>query len=272
MQFTWPRLSRQKQKTIKYKYTLLLAYPGDFMASMEKIKGFFTPKRLIFIALFAVFAFITQRINFSALVGADNQFFTLFQFFGPVAGAFLGPVVGVIAVFLAEAVDFFVVGKELTLVNAARLLPMLFATYFFATINSSQRTKLFKIFVPLAAISLFILHPVAREAWFFALYWTIPIIAVLLPKKYSNSVVARSLGATFTAHAVGGALWAWTIPMTSEMWVGLIPVVAYERLLFAAGIIVSYFVVNALLAFAVDRLRIDVKDILTINRKFAIKA
>jgi len=236
------------------------------------IKGFFTPKRLLFIALFAIFAFIMQRINFSALVGEENQFFTLFQFFGPIAGAFLGPIVGVVAVFLAEAVDSFVVGKELTLVNAARLLPMLFATYFFATINSSQRTRLFKMLVPLAAIILFVLTPAGREAWFFALYWTIPMVAVLLPKRYSDSVTARSLGATFTAHAVGGALWAWTVPMTAAQWVGLIPVVAYERLLFAAGIIISYFVMNALLAFAVDRLRIDVKDTLTINRKFAFKA
>src|SRR3989338_8254506 len=106
---------------------------------LMNIKEFFTPKRLLFISLFAVFAFITQRINFSALVGADNQFF------GPIAGAFLGPVVGVIAVFLAEITDFLVVGKELTLINIARLAPMLFATYFFATMNKEYRAKIFKI-------------------------------------------------------------------------------------------------------------------------------
>lgn len=240
---------------------------------LMNIKGFFTPKRLLFIALFAVFAFITQRINFSALVGAENQFFTVFQFFGPIAGAFLGPVVGVIAVFLAEAADFLVAGKELTLINIARLLPMLFATYFFATINKEDRSKIFKISVPLAAIFLFVLHPVGSQVWFFALYWTIPIIAVLLPKKYSNSVVARSLGATFTAHAVGGALWVWTVPMTAAQWIGLIPVVAYERALFASGIVISYIAVNALLAFVVDKLKLEVpSDVLRLNRKYAIKA
>jgi len=239
---------------------------------LMNIKEFFTPKRLLFIALFAVFAFIMQRINFSALVGADNQFFTLFQFFGPIAGAFLGPVVGVIAVFLAEAADFLVVGKEFTLINIARLAPMLFATYFFATMNKIDRSRIFKIAVPLAAIALFVMHPVGGQVWFFALYWTIPIIAVLLPKKYSNSVAARSLGATFTAHAVGGALWIWTIPMTAAQWVGLIPVVAYERALFATGIVISYIAVNALLAFVVDKLRIDAADVLKLNRKYAIKA
>ena len=225
---------------------------------MKNFKEFFTTKRLVFIALFAVFAFITQRINFSGLIGAENQFFTLFQFFGPIAGAFLGPVVGVIAVFLAEMSDFLIVGKEATLVNVIRLAPMLFATYFFATMNSSQRTKTFKIFVPLAAILLFVLHPVGREAWFFSLYWTIPIIAVLLPKKYSNSIIARSLGATFTAHAVGGALWIWTVPMTAAQWIGLIPIVAYERLLFAAGIGISYVALNFALDYVLVKLRIRV--------------
>ena len=239
---------------------------------LMNIKEFFTPKRLLFIALFAIFAFITQRINFSALVGADNQFFTLFEFFGPIAGAFLGPVVGVIAVFLAEAADFLVVGKEFTLINIARLAPMLFATYFFSTMNKINRSMIFKIAVPLAAIALFVMHPVGGQVWFFALYWTIPIIAVLLPKRYSDSVAARSLGATFTAHAVGGALWIWTIPMTAAQWVGLIPVVAYERALFATGIVISYIAVNALLAFVVDKLRIDAADVLKLNRKYAIKA
>ena len=232
----------------------------------------FTKKGIAFLILFVVFAFITQRINFSALVGAENQFFTVFQFFGPIAGSFLGPVVGVIAVFLAEAADFLVVGKELTLVNIGRLAPMLFATYFFATVNKQDRAKIFKIMVPLIAIALFVLHPVGRQAWFFALFWTIPIIAVLLPKKYSGSVISRSLGATFTAHAVGGALWAWTIPMTAAQWIALIPVVIYERALFAAGIGISFIVFNAVLDKVADKLKINVKDILTINKKFTLKA
>ena len=236
------------------------------------IKEFFTTKRMVFIALFVVFAFITQRINFSGLIGAENQFFTVFQFFGPIAGAFLGPVVGVLAVFLAEITDFLVVGKELTLINLARLLPILFATYFFATINKSDRSKLFKIAVPVVAIALFVMHPVGGTVWFFTLYWTIPIMATLLPKKYSNSIVARSLGATFTAHAVGGALWIWTVPMTSAQWIGLIPVVAYERALFAAGIGISYVIFNAFFDKVLDKLKIEIpSDVLKIDKRFTVR-
>jgi len=232
------------------------------------LKNFFTTKRLIFIALFAVFAFVTQRINFSGLVGAENQFFTVFQFFGPIAGAFLGPVVGVIAVFLAEVTDFFIVGKEATWVNVLRLAPMLFATYYFAT-----NKKSLNIVIPLTAIAMFVLHPVGREVWFFALFWTIPIIAKILPKKYSNSLIARSLGATFTAHAVGGALWIWTIPMTAAQWIGLIPVVAYERLLFAAGIAISYLALNMLLNKALNVFKVKIPvGVLRIDKRFILKA
>lgn len=235
---------------------------------MKDLKDFFTTKRIIFIALFAVFAFIAQRINFSGLIGAENQFFTVFQFFGPIAGAFLGPIVGVIAIFLAEITDFFVVGKEATWLNIWRLAPMLFAAYYFGS-----KKKNLNIIVPLVAIGLFILHPVGREAWFYSLFWTIPIIARLLPAKYSMSVPLRSLGATFTAHAVGGALWIWTVPMTKAMYVTLLPITAYERLLFAAGIGISYIAFNALFHKVLDKLNIKVPaDVLRLDKRFTIKA
>src|SRR3989344_7703103 len=104
-----------------------------------KLNKLLTINGIFFLVIFSVLVFVCDRINFSGLVGAENQFFTLFQFFGPIAGAFLGPIVGVIAVFLAEVTDFLVVGKEFTLINIARLAPMLFATYFFATMNKIDR-------------------------------------------------------------------------------------------------------------------------------------
>jgi len=228
----------------------------------------FTKKRVIFIAIFTILVLLGKQINFSPLVGADNQFFTLFQFFGPIAGGFLGSVFGVIAVLFAELIDFFIVGKETTLINVLRLTPMLFAAYYFGT-----KKKNLSILVPIIAITAFISHPVGREVWFFTLFWTIPIIAKLLPQKYSNSLISRSLGATFTAHAVGGAFWIWTVPMAAGQWVALIPIVIYERLLFAAGIAVSYVAFNALFDKVIDKLKISVPaDVLRIEKKFTVKA
>ena len=39
-------------------------------------------KRLYFFLLFVILVYFANKVNFSALVGTDNQFFTLFQFFG----------------------------------------------------------------------------------------------------------------------------------------------------------------------------------------------
>jgi len=228
----------------------------------------FTTKRLIFIAIFTVLVLIGKNINFSPLIGADNQFFTLFQFFGPIAGGFLGPIFGVITVLSAELINFFIAGKETTLINILRLSPMIFAAYYFGT-----KKRNLSIAVPLIAMAAFMLHPVGREVWYFSLFWTIPVIAKLLPKKYSNNIISRSLGATFTAHAVGGAFWIWTVPMAAGQWITLIPIVIYERVLFAAGIAVSYVAFNALFDKVLDKLKISIPaDVLRIEKKFTLKA
>ncbi|MBI2137966.1 hypothetical protein HYU13_00095 [Candidatus Woesearchaeota archaeon] len=206
-------------------------------------KRFFSKKRVLFIILFAALAFAAKKINFSALVGEPNQFFTLFQFFGPIAGSFLGPIVGGVSVLLTEIADFFIMGKGYSAVNLARLLPMVFAAYYFGM----KKKNAIGVAVPLLAIAAFVLHPAGREAWFFSLFWTIPVIVRILPDKFANNAVFKGLGATFTAHSVGGAVWVWAVPMTPEQWVALIPVVIYERLMFTGGIVASYLVMNTLL-------------------------
>lgn len=227
-----------------------------------------TKKRLMFVALFTILVFVGNKINFSTLVGAENQFFTLFQFFGPIAGSFLGATFGVIAVVFAELIDFFVAGKEATLLNIIRLAPMLFAAYYFGS-----KKKNLGVAVPIIAILAFVLHPVGREVWFFTLFWTIPIIGKLLPQKYSNNILVKSYGATFTAHSVGGALWVWTVPMTAAQWIALIPMVIVERFLFGAGIAVSYVAFNAVLDKLLEVFKIKVPaDVLRIDKKFTLKA
>ena len=207
-----------------------------------RLNKLITKKCILFLLIFSILVFVGDKINFSKLVGAENQFFTLFQFFGPVAGAFLGPVVGVLSVLIAEVASKIVNNATFDIVTILRLTPMLFAAWYFGT----KKDKL-SFFVPVAAIILFVAHPVGRQVWFFSLFWTIPIIIKMLPKKYGEKVFLRSLGATFTAHAVGGAMWNYIVPMTPAAWIALIPVVIYERLLFAGGIAVSFVLLNTLL-------------------------
>jgi len=268
------------------------------------MKNFSVSTKIFFAALFVLLVFITTKINFSKLVGTENQFFTVFQFFGPIAGGILGPLYGVLIVLaasftnlmasvfikepfgtpilllsilpLAAIAFFFGIRKDtfsfifrivsivffayagFALVVASilyyalyqvetfqsisllRLFPMVFAAYYFGT-----RRKHLSIAIPLIAIALFIAHPEGRQVWYFTLFWTIPIIAHFFKQR----LFIRSLGATFAAHSVGGAIWIWSVPsMTPELWIALIPVVIIERLLFASGISLSFVATTTLLA------------------------
>lgn len=218
--------------------------------------------KLLFLGLFAIAGLIAMRINFSQLLGAPNQFFTLFQFFAPVAGGFLGSALGAAMVLITQSADFVFAGKEASLLNVARLFTLVAAAWYFGT-NAKQK---WAAIVPLAAIALFVLHPVGGQVWFFAvMFWSIPVLAKFF---YAENLLAKSLGSTLTAHAVGGVLWIYTLPTTPEFWVGLIPIVAYERLLFAVGIAVSFVALNA----AFSRVRMPSFVHVDATMPFAVKA
>ncbi|MDD5178603.1 MAG: hypothetical protein PHT54_04995 [Candidatus Nanoarchaeia archaeon] len=228
-----------------------------------KIKELLSKKRILFILLFIFLVFIGNKINFSEVIGSKNQYFTLFQFFGPIASSFLGSVFGIIVVLSAELLDFLIVGKAFTIINLLRLTPMLFAAYYFGT-----RKKTISIFIPTLAILLFILHPIGKQAWVYSLFWLVPIAIKLIPNK---SLFLKSLGATLTAHCIGTIAWIYTVPMTADQWIALIPTTAYERFLFALGISASYLVINTVLDFVVEKLKIKLPvNTLLINKKYSL--
>lgn len=205
---------------------------------MNYIKQFMTKKNLLFIAIFALIGFITLQIPVAQLEGSKANF-TVYDAFAPVAGSFIGSVPGVIAVFLMQLLNFLIHGSRLADIGTIiHFLPMLFAVLYFA------KKGTFNVIIPLIAIAAFLAHPIGREVWYFTLFWTIPIISYFLRDRF---LFARALGATFTAHAIGGALWMWAFALPASVWNGLIPVVATERLLFTLGICGSFVVVNNLL-------------------------
>ncbi|MFH0885213.1 MAG: hypothetical protein V1861_05890 [Candidatus Micrarchaeota archaeon] len=227
------------------------------------MENVFSVRGVAFLALFTALAFIGMQINFSQLVGAQNQFFTLFQFYGPIAGGFLG-VYGAFVVFAAQAVNLAISGKSIEMLSLIRLLPMVFAAFFFSQYKRMKLDDKLSIAIPVIAMVSFWLTPAGLGAWYYALFWTIPVIVKFLPDR----LFLRSLGATFTAHAVGGALWAWTVPMTSAQWAMLVPVTATERLLFAAGIAISYvFFTNVL--NAVDK-AFDISKYVNVERQYVL--
>ncbi len=200
---------------------------------------------LLLIALFASIAVIASAIPVSALWGKSGQTFTLFEFMGVLPAAFLGPFLGIIAIVLGKAASILLLSQPLDLTTALRFLPPIFGAYFFATYKGkSKYSRAIQLIAPLACMALFILNPVGAQAWQYSLFWLIPPILALAP---TQNVYFRSLGATFTQHAIGGIIWIYFVnPLTPNVWLALIPVVAVERLLFASGISISYVAANAI--------------------------
>ncbi|MDE1798699.1 MAG: hypothetical protein KGH63_04830 [Candidatus Micrarchaeota archaeon] len=207
-----------------------------------------------FVILFALIGVAALMVPVSALRGLTGQNFTLFDLFSALPAAFLGPATGVAAVLIAKLAGLLIVpGSQFDAISLLRaLLPASAGALFFWSYKnkatSATNWLLLQVLVPLLAILLFVLNPAifGTAAMAFALYWTIPIIAAFIP----SNLFLRSLGATFSQHAVGGVLWLYLVPGAANpaFWLALIPVVAVERFVFASGISLSYLGVNAVLS------------------------
>jgi len=207
-------------------------------------------RKLMFLGAFAVFAAIAEQVNFAPIIGSDASYFTLFQFFGPIVASFLGLGLGLVALAASQVVNMVVLGKAITLVSVLRLSTMLFAAYYFARIDFKKLDAV-GIGVPLACMALFVATPAGAGAWYYSLYWLIPVAVRVF--GWSKNLLARSLGATFTAHAIGSVLFAYSLPYTAAQWTALVPITAFERLMFAAGIAASYVAFTTLLDWASER-------------------
>lgn len=201
-------------------------------------------QKVLFVVLFAVLGFLALQVPVAKLQGSKAAF-TLFDLFAPIATGFLGSLWGVVAVAGMELINIIVKGVHtFDTVMAVRLVTPLAAALYFG------RKSLFNILVPLAAIVIFWVMPQSRHAWYFALLWLIPVAMYFVQERW---LLARALGATFTAHAVGGALWALFNPLPAKTWNFLIPIVLKERAIFTIGIAVSYLVMNNVLALAAKK-------------------
>ncbi len=219
-----------------------------------------TTKKISIIVMFVVIGFIAMQIPFSKLLGATNLRFSLFDFYGPIIGAFVGSLPGVLLVFVMQLVNWAINGFQLDTATIIRFFPILAAALYFA-----KHTR-WTLMIPLFSILAFLAHPEGRNAWPFALYWIIPFVAYPFSQKY---IFARALGATFTQHALGGALWIWGLNMKATLWMSLIPIVWKERLLMALGITLTYIAFNYLLSLAARAVKLE-KSFLTLNPKYSV--
>lgn len=218
-----------------------------------------TKEKLIFALIFAFLGFIALQIPINTLEGSRVKF-TLFDLFAPILGSFVGTPLGIISVLSANLINLLLDGfSSIEKGSVIRLFPTLFAVWFFAKKDKSQ------LLIPILAILVFNLHPQGRQAWFYSLFWLIPLVAYPFKEKF---LLLRALGSTFTAHAVGGAVWIWAFNLPANVWVSLIPVVILERSIFALGISAFYILTNNLMAI-VAKNRLAAK-IVSFDKKYLI--
>lgn len=205
---------------------------------MNKIQ--FTKNQILFILGFMAFSVFASTINFTPFLAGDKLNFNLFDLYAPVAGGFFGAISGVVSVLVVGLVNL-LFRQDFNLAAWLHVFPVLFGTWYFA---SSK--KLVKIVIPALAIIGFLSSPIGREVWYYPMFWLIPIAMSFLKEK---SVLARALGATFTAHAVGGVAWIHFFAPPAAVWVNLIPIVIIERTIFTLTTAAVYMLVQKAQAF-----------------------
>lgn len=109
---------------------------------------------------------------------------------------------------------------------------------FAASLCWATHNRMVRVGIPVLCMALFMIHPIGMAAAPYALYWLIPIICAFARKQ---NRFFTALSSTFIAHGVGSVMHLYFInPMNSAAWLGLIPVVALERLVLALGMYVAY--------------------------------
>lgn len=184
---------------------------------------------------YASFLKLSGLIKVSFLLGSQMIWFSGVNSVLPLAGAF-GGVLGAGLVFLMRQILHLVFFKTVSLSFLAMCIPGFCASLYWATNH-----YVIRLLLPIACMGLFIAHPVGSQAFFYSLYWLIPVVLYFVPRK---SLFLHALGSTFVAHAVGSVIWCYTVPMTVGMWTALMPIVILERVLFAFGMVVAYHMIT----------------------------
>lgn len=217
-------------------------------------------KKALFVIVFIVLGFLAMQVPFSNILGSQIKF-SLFDFYGPIAGAFMGSIWGLVLVAAMQFCNWTFHGFSTDTATLIRLLPMLLSVIYFA------RKTPWILLIPGAAMIAFWIHPEGRQAWYYAFYWIIPFAMYFLRDKF---IFARALGATFTAHCVGSVLFLWLLNLKAPVWTGLIPIVWMERGLMAIGITLTYMAFNFLFSVLINKAGIALPFV-KLNPKYSLK-
>lgn len=162
----------------------------------------------------------------------------------PLAGMFGGIEGSLILFAISSSVRFFWSGI-VSFHFLAYHIPGLFASLYWAKPHWA-----FRLLPSVFCLGLFLAHPVGFAAGAYALLWLIPVGIYIFAKQ---NIFLDALASTFTAHAVGSVIWLYTVPMTPQDWLVLIPVALVERITFALGMVVAYHSIVKIIAWIQNR-------------------
>jgi hypothetical protein len=203
-----------------------------------------TGKKLIQALLVGAMGYVFQHISLWFMMGSSYLYFSGISLFGSLVGIYAS-LLGLNILCGFSAMRWFLLQgfiSPATCLSVYHIPTQLAALYWYA-LRTSKRVRVLFALIPLSCIVLFGLHSEGRQAMAYTLYWFIPALTLIIPH---NSRWLHALGSTFTAHAVGSVIWIWThSSMAAALWLGLIPVVACERILFATGIWAISYAVDA---------------------------
>lgn len=180
---------------------------------------------------------VLKAISFykiSFILGSQTAFFNGSSVAIPLVGFFAGSI-GSGILFLVRMTNWgLFTSGSLHLLSF--VIPGFCASLYWTTQKSSIR-----FWLPLLCMAAFVAHPVGRDAFVYTFYWFIPLVLYVAKRQNralaSSNVWTDALGSTFVAHAVGSVIWLYTTTTTASLWLSLLPVVAVERLLCAAGMV-----------------------------------
>ncbi len=188
-------------------------------------------KALFFNAVLVLVSLVKVNFIWSSL----HTFFSASQIVGPLVG-FYGGLSCIAVLYIAK--DLL---KGIFLGTGFFSPLTLHIPTFFSAAYWASSSVIFRLVVPLICIVLFLIHPVGNQAAFYTLYWLIPLIVYFVPHR---SIFLHALASTFIAHAVGSVIWLYWLPLKPELFWTLMPIVLVERLLFASGMTLTYYVIE----------------------------
>jgi hypothetical protein len=178
---------------------------------------------------------ILSLIKIATIKGTYTLFFSGLNWVGPLIGLY-GGFYAALALFLVRTGIRAALAGGWFLNPLALHIPTLCASWYLI-----YRSTAVRVGIPFLCVVLFNIHPVGQQAWFYSLYWVIPMVIHYLPR---TTFFIEALGSTFTAHSVGTVVWLYCLSMSPEMFAMLMPIVIFERLLFASGITLVHYAIR----------------------------